>query len=74
MLKNRLYEIRTNEFLATKRRFCQYIKVSEQQYSRYEGSRANPSLDVAMRVASNLRRTVEDIWYFDEEVLENNGE
>ena len=65
MLKNRLKVIRMSEFLMNKKEFATKLNVSEQQYSKYENSISNPSLEVAMSIALHLDRAITDIWFFN---------
>ena len=81
MLKNNLKKYRTtifkkNNLPLTKTEFAQIIKISLQQYLRYENGGTIPSLEVGLIISQNLREkaeeenieslkhvTVEDIWF-----------
>ena len=61
-MKNKLKNIRMQEFMMTKRDFAKFLGILEQQYLRYENGLANPSLEVAILISIKLNRTVNDIW------------
>ena len=67
MINNRLKNIRMQELMLNKKKFAELIGVAEQQYHRYESGAIIPSLEVCLRIANNLNRKIEDIWFFPEE-------
>lgn len=62
MVTNILKEIRMQQYMMNKRKFCELIGVSEQQYARYENSIYQPSLEVVLRISKALEKNVNDIW------------
>lgn len=51
MLKNKLKELRMCQHMQNQKKFSNFLGVSEAQYSRYENHTAQPSLEVAIRIA-----------------------
>lgn len=62
MIKNNLKEIRMREYMMSKREFSKLLGIVEQQYLRYENGLANPSLEIALKIAKILNKNVNDIW------------
>jgi DNA-binding XRE family transcriptional regulator len=62
MLENQLKQIRMQEYMMNRREFCTLLGINESQYSRYESGNAQPSLEVAIKVALALKKQVTDIW------------
>lgn len=44
-----------------------FLGIQQQQYNRYEKQTVQPSLEVALRMAKKLKRTVDDIFYLEED-------
>lgn len=61
-MKNNLKEIRMREYMMTKREFSRLLNIVEQQYLRYENGLSTPSLEIALRIALTLNKTVNEIW------------
>ena len=68
MVLNELKKIRMQQYLMNKKEFAQLIGVSEQQYCRYEGASAQPSLEVALRISNALNKSVNEIWAVSPEI------
>jgi len=66
MAKNRLRQIRHEMMIDKQLEMADLLGVSQGQYNRYERGKAEPTLDVALRIAQKLSKSVEDIFYLDE--------
>lgn len=62
MLVNFLKKIRMSEHLMNKKEFATYLDMDDRQYSRYENSTVQPSLEVAIKIAHKLDKNVSEIW------------
>ena len=65
MVKNKLKEIRMQEYLMAPGEFAKFLGTDIKNYSNWENNRSRPKLELAMVIASKLNRKVEDIWYFE---------
>ncbi|HFD2054534.1 TPA: helix-turn-helix transcriptional regulator [Clostridium perfringens] len=61
-VKNRLREIRMQEFVMDTGEFSRKLGVNLKTYSNWEKNRSKPPLEEALRIAKELDRKVEDIW------------
>ncbi|HFD2050276.1 helix-turn-helix transcriptional regulator [Clostridium perfringens] len=61
-VKNKLREIRMQEFVMDTGDFARKLNVNLKTYSNWEKNRSKPSLEEALRIAKELERKVEDIW------------
>jgi len=55
------------EFMMNKKEFSAFLNVNESQYSRYESANAQPSLEIAIKIANTLNRQITEIWYNEED-------
>ncbi len=69
MIKNNLKSIRMQEYMQNKREFAKNIGIAEQQYLRYENELTFPSLEVSLKMSYKLNKTVNDIWYLENEKI-----
>lgn len=67
MIKNNLKSIRMQEHMQNKREFAKNIGIAEQQYLRYENAVTLPSLEIALKISNKLNKTVNEIWYIENE-------
>ena len=65
--KNRLREIRHEMMIDKQNEMADLLGIQQQQYNRYEKQNVQPSLEVALRMAKRLNRSVDDIFYLEEE-------
>ena len=68
MIKNILKNIRMQEYMLDKKSFSRVLDVPELQYGRYENYYNLPSLETALKISAKLNRTVNEIWFFEEQV------
>lgn len=66
-IKNRFLQIRLQKGYRFAKEFAEYLEINNQQYSRYESNKSQPSLDIVYKSAKKLRLLMEDIIYDDEE-------
>jgi putative transcriptional regulator len=66
-LKNRFLEIRLKKGYKFAKDFADFLEINNQQYSRYESNKSQPSLEIAYRAAKKLGIYIEDIVYDDEQ-------
>ena len=59
MIKNRLLEIRLNLGYKYAKDFAENI--NNQQYSRYESNKSQPTLETAYKIAKKLNIRIEDL-------------
>ena len=64
MVKNRLKEIRMREYMLNMKEFAALLEINYVQYTGYEKGIV-PYLEVALKIAENLNRKVDDIFYLD---------
>jgi len=62
VLSNNLKKIRMQEFMLNKKEFSALLTINESQYSRYESGQSQPTLEIAIKVATTLKRQITDIW------------
>lgn len=65
--KNRLREIRHEMMIDKQNEMADLLGIQQQQYNRYEKQNVQPSLEVALRMAKKIKKSVEDIFYLEEE-------
>lgn len=65
MLRNKLRDIRMNEFCDNAINIANYLEISLKTYYKYEKGDVKPKLDKAIEIANKLNRDVLDIWYLD---------
>lgn len=63
MVKNRLKEIRHELYIDTQVEMAELLDIRPEQYNRYERQITQPSLEVALQIASKLKKPVEYIFY-----------
>lgn len=61
MVKNRLLEIRLKLGYRYAKDFAEYLDINNQQYSRYESNRSQPTLETAYKIAKKLNIRIEDL-------------
>lgn len=67
MVKNILKQLRMKEHMLNKKEFAEYLGVPELQYGRYENSYNQPSLEMALKISKKLNKTVNQIWFIEDE-------
>ncbi len=65
--KNRLRKIRHEMMIDKQNEMADLLGIQQQQYNRYEKQSVQPSLEVALRMAKKPKRSVDDIFYLEEE-------
>ncbi|HIG0361865.1 TPA: helix-turn-helix transcriptional regulator [Clostridium sporogenes] len=66
-LKNRFLEIRLQRGYRFAKDFSDFLEINNQQYSRYESNKSQPSLEVIYKAAKKLDMHIEDIVYEEEQ-------
>lgn len=61
MIKNRLLEIRLNLGYKYAKDFAEHLGINNQQYSRYESNKSQPTLETAYKIAKKLNIRIEDL-------------
>ena len=61
MIKNRLLEIRLNSGYKYAKDFAEHLGINNQQYSRYESNKSQPTLETAYKIAKKLNIRIEDL-------------
>lgn len=61
MIKNRLLEIRLKSGYKYAKDFAEYLEINNQQYSRYESNKSQPTLETAYKIAKKLNIKIEDL-------------
>ena len=57
---NRLKEIRMREHMMNQKDFAAMLGISPNQYNRYEKNVNVPSVEIALRIAQKLNKTIEE--------------
>lgn len=65
-VKNRLREIRHEMMLDKQIEMAELLGIQQQQYNRYERQQIQPTLEIALKIALKLNRSVESIFYIGE--------
>ncbi|WP_354090325.1 helix-turn-helix transcriptional regulator [Clostridium gasigenes] len=65
MVRNKLKEIRMKEYLMAPGEFAKYIGTDIKNYSNWETGRSRPKLEIALKIAKKLNKTVEEIWFLE---------
>ena len=63
MIKNRLKQIRHEMYIDTQQEMANLLGIRFEQYNRYENNKRQPSLDIALLIASRLNKHVDEIFY-----------
>jgi putative transcriptional regulator len=63
MVKNRLKVIRMQEYMMSQKEFCEVIGINTRTYSPLESNKVQGNIETILKIAKNLNRTIEDIWY-----------
>lgn len=66
MVKNRLLEIRLKLGYKYAKDFAEFLGINNQQYSRYEVNKSQPTLETAYKIAKKLNIPIEEL-ILDEE-------
>lgn len=66
MAKNKLRQIKHELLFDKQNDFAEFLGISQSMYNKYERHTAQPSLDVALRIAKKLNKKVEDIFYLED--------
>lgn len=64
-VKNRLKEIRMKEHMMEPAEFAALIKVNIKTYYSWELGKAIPSMKEGLRVAKEINKRLDEIWYLD---------
>lgn len=70
-MKNRIEEIRKERGIRQDE-FAKYMGVSRQTISSLENGRYNPSITLAYKIAKYFGMTMEEVFIFEEEDLDEN--
>jgi transcriptional regulator with XRE-family HTH domain len=66
-IKNKFLQIRLQRGFRFAKEFADFLEINNQQYSRYEANKSQPSLEIVYKSAKRLNIKIEDIIYDDEE-------
>lgn len=66
-VKNRLKDIRHELYIDTQLEMSKLLGIAQEQYNRYERQIAQPSFEVALKIAQRLGKKIEDIFYVVED-------
>jgi len=55
------------DFMKNKKEFAEYLDIPELQYGRYENSKNQPSLAMALKMSEKIKKTVNQIWFIEKE-------
>lgn len=61
--KNRLNEIRHTLRIDKQKTMADKLGLNQAQYNRYERQEMQPSLEIALKIAKMLNKSVEEIFY-----------
>ncbi len=61
--RNRLREIRHQMMIDKQKEMADLLGLEQSQYNRYETQQVQPSIELALRIAKALGKSVEDIFY-----------
>ncbi|MBU3106709.1 helix-turn-helix domain-containing protein [Clostridium gasigenes] len=53
------------EYLMAPGEFAKYIGTDIKNYSNWETGRSRPKLEIALKIAKKLNKTVEEIWFLE---------
>lgn len=67
MVRNRLKDIRHDMKIDYQADMARLLGLSQFQYNRYERQKAQPTLEIALRMAQKLNLPVEQIFYISPE-------
>lgn len=67
MIKNNLRKIRMSEYLLEPQAFANMLGLNYKTYYGLESGFSRPKLEHALIIAQKLNRTIEDIWYLEED-------
>lgn len=62
-LKNRLKEIRMQEYMMSAKEFSNMLGIKKSTYSQWENEQNNPTLERAFEIAKKLNKNITQIWY-----------
>lgn len=65
-VKNKLREIRHELMIDKQTEMAELLGIQQQQYNRYERQQIQPTLEIALKIAAKLNRSVESIFYIGE--------
>ncbi len=66
-VKNRLNEIRHELMINKQKEMADKLGLNQAQYNRYERQEMQPSIEIALKIAKMLNKSVEDIFYITDE-------
>ena len=66
-MKNNFLKIRLERGFKYAKDFAKFLEINNQQYSRYEANKSQPSLEVLYKSSKKLNIHMEEIIYFEEE-------
>lgn len=66
VVRNRLKQIRHQLELDRQTEMAMMLGLQQQQYNRYERQEIQPTLETALRIAHQLGKPLEDIFFLDE--------
>ncbi|KGK88057.1 helix-turn-helix transcriptional regulator [Clostridium sp. HMP27] len=66
-IKNNFLQIRLNRGYKFAKDFADFLEINNQQYSRYESNKSQPSLEIVYKAAKKLNITMEELVYYEEE-------
>lgn len=66
-MKNNFLKIRLSKGFKFAKDFADFLEINNQQYSRYESNKSQPSLEIVYKVAKKLNIPMEELVYYDED-------
>lgn len=66
MVKNKLKQIRMQEYMLNQKEFCKLIGISTSTYCPIENNTKQGNAETLLLIAKGLNRKVEDIWYLED--------
>lgn len=67
VMKNKFLHIRLQRGFRFAKEFADFLEINNQQYSRYEANKSQPSLEIVYKAAKKLNIPIEDIVYDEQE-------
>ena len=64
-MKTKLREIRMRDYLMTQTDFAKFLEIDIGQYNRYEKGNVSPTLELALKIANKLNKSVNEIFSLD---------
>lgn len=65
-VRNRLKEIRMQEYMENGKEFCNRIGIPQSTYSPLESNKKQGTADTMFKIARALNKKIEEIWYWED--------